>query len=49
MNSLDKEQTNLAINMKRLSKNYPALAFFWKDPVLTIDEIRNKVQIDFDN
>ena len=35
--------------MKRLSKNHPALAFFQKDPVQTLDEIRKKVQIAFAN
>ena len=46
---LEKEQTSFALKIKRLSNNHPALAFFQKDSLQTLDEIRNKVQIQFAN
>ena len=46
---LEREQTSFALKIKRLSNNHPALAFFQKDSLQTLDEIRNKVQIQFAN
>jgi hypothetical protein len=35
------------MKLKKLSKNHPILAFFQKDPLQTVEEIKNKVIIEF--
>lgn len=44
---MEKEITTFNIKLKKLSKNHPALNFFQKDPIQTIEEISDRVKTKF--
>ena len=42
---LEKEQINFSIKVNKSGKNHPVKNFFAKDPIVVLDEMRNKVHV----
>ena len=44
---LEKEQYAFSTKLKKMSENHPVKNFFAKDPAVVLDEIRNRVHVQF--